>query len=149
MSLDFLPSIVITLIILLGLWRVLSRASNKRQKIILTSVLVTLGLVSTQLINFDLRFRFLLMLGGFSLVCTILTAFLIFVVVHSFDLLFIWNGLIILFLSFLLTLQMLWTVEMGERPSGRLILQSFIVSLNLGEIALALSFWPLNHIMWS
>ncbi len=246
MSLDFLPSIVITVIILLVLWRILSRASNKRQKIILTSVLVTLGLVSTQVINFNLRFKFLLMLGavcflltfwallegflegsqkkkfyrsfniikalillilptfftlavasfyfllpirlltrvpiafGFglvfyllllaqnifsiasirtiplyraastlSLVCTILTAFLIFVVVHSFDLLFIWNGLVILFISFLLTIQMLWTVEMEELPSRQLIIKTFIISLSLGEVALALSFWPLNHIMWS
>jgi hypothetical protein len=246
MSLDFLPIIIITLIILLILWRVLSRASNKRQKIILTSVLVTLGLISTQVINFDLRFRFLLMLGagsfiltfwallegfmegntrqkrlipfniakaiillilptfftlavasfyfllpvrwltripvaiGFglifyllllaqnifsiasirtiplyraastlSLVCTILTAFLIFVVVHSFDLLFVWNGLIIFILGFLLTMQMLWTVEMEEIPSKKLLLQSLIISLCLGEVALSLSFWPLNHIMWS
>ena len=244
MSLDFVPATIATLIILLILWRVLSTASSKRQKIILTSILLTLGLISTQLINFNLRFKFLLMLGagsfaltfwallegfmegvhrkrfpfnlakaiillilptfftlavasfyfllpvrwltripvaiGFgliyyllllaqnifsiasirtiplyraastlSLVCTVLTAFLIFVVIHSFDLLFIWNGLLILILSFLLTLQMLWTVEMGEIPSKKLILQSQIISLSLGEIALSLSFWPLNHIMWS
>lgn len=247
MSFEQVPAIILSLIFLLVLWKILSRASTKRQKIILTSLLVTLGLLSTQLINFNLRFRFLLMLGGFSfvlsfwallegftegaskkklpilsvnfskavvllilptfftlavasfyfllpvrwltripvavgfglifyllllaqnifsvaairtiplyraastlsLVCTILTAFLIFVVVHSFNLLFIWNGIIIMILSFLLVLQMLWTIEMGDRPSKRLILQSFILALSLGEIALALSFWPVNHIMWS
>lgn len=247
MSLENLPRIVAFLIAFLILIKVLSRASNKRQKIILASILVTLGLLSTQLINFNLRFRFLLLLGGvsfvltfwallegftegakkkrlpllsinfskalillilptfftlavasfyfllpvrwltripiavgfglifyllllaqnifsiaairtiplyraastLSLVCTILTAFLLFVVVHSFNLLFIWNGLAIFILSFLLTLQMLWTVEMGERPSKILISQSAILSLCLGEMAIALSFWPINHIMWS
>lgn len=36
---------------------------NKRQKIVITSVLLTIGLLSTQLVNFDLRFRFL---GGLA-----------------------------------------------------------------------------------
>jgi hypothetical protein len=35
---------------------------NKRQKIILVSVLVTIGLLSTQLVDFNLRFRFLAVL---------------------------------------------------------------------------------------
>lgn len=220
---------------------------NKRQKIIITSVLVTLGLLSTQLINFSLRFNFLIMLGaisfvlvfwalfeGFveprakkkrfgpslninkalillilptfftlavasfyfllsvrwltripvaaifgavfyllllaqnifsvasirtiplyraastlSLVCTILTSFLIFIVVHSFNLLFVFNSFIIFILGFLLILQMLWSVEMEERISKQLLLRSFILALCLGEIALAFSFWPINHIMWS
>ena len=84
-----------------------------------------------------------------SLVCTILTAFLVFIVVHSFNLVFIFNSLIVFGLGFLLVLQMLWSVEMEERISKQLLLYSFVLSLCLAEIALALSFWPLNHIMWS
>ncbi len=36
---------------------------NKRQKIILTSILLTVGLLSTQLVDFNLRFRFIAGLG--------------------------------------------------------------------------------------
>lgn len=36
---------------------------NKRQKIIITSILLTLGLLSTQLVDFNLRFRFMAGLG--------------------------------------------------------------------------------------
>src|SRR3989344_4923798 len=38
---------------------------NKRQKIIITAVILTVGLISTQLVNFDLRFKFMV---GLSLV---------------------------------------------------------------------------------
>ncbi len=36
---------------------------TKRQKIVITSALLTIGLLSTQLVNFDLRFKFLAGLG--------------------------------------------------------------------------------------
>lgn len=41
-------------------------ALNKRQKIIIASVVLTSGLLSTQLTNFDLRFRFIAGLGVLS-----------------------------------------------------------------------------------
>lgn len=41
---------------------------TKRQKIILAAILTTVGLLSTQMVNFDLRFRFILGLSAFSLV---------------------------------------------------------------------------------
>lgn len=206
---------------------------NKRQKIIIASVLVTLGLFSTQLTDFNLRFRFLMGLsiltaGGVawalweglnktklaiflilptfftlgvasfyfilpirwltrlpvafcfgllfyllllsqnvfnvaaqrtiplyrvastaSMIFTILTAFFLFSVLHAFNLLFIWNGLLVFFLSMPLVLQNLWTLEMEDKISASLILQAFIISLGLGEVALALSFWPMNHFMWA
>ena len=36
---------------------------NKRQKIIITTGLLTIGLISTQLVDFNLRFKFILALG--------------------------------------------------------------------------------------
>ena len=36
---------------------------NKRQKIIITAVILTIGLLSTQLVDFNLRFRFI---GGLA-----------------------------------------------------------------------------------
>ena len=43
---------------------------NKRQKIVISTTLLTIGLLSTQLVNFDLRFRFL---GGLSILAYILS----------------------------------------------------------------------------
>ena len=39
---------------------------NKRQKIIITSILLTIGLLSTQLVDFNLRFRFIAGLGALA-----------------------------------------------------------------------------------
>ncbi len=207
---------------------------NKRQKIIITSVLVTMGLLfSTQLLDFNLRFRFLIGLSvltasltawalweginktkalillilptfftlgvasfyvilpirwltrlpvavtfGFlfyllllsqnvfnvaaqrtiplyraastaSMVFTILASFLVFSVLHALNLLFIWNGILAVFLSLPLVLQNLWSLEMEDKISVSIFLQALIISLGLGEVALALSFWPMGHIMWA
>src|SRR3989344_1729071 len=43
---------------------------NKRQKIILASILVTFGLLSTQLVDFNLRFKFI---AGLSILAGILS----------------------------------------------------------------------------
>lgn len=43
---------------------------NKRQKIIISSVILTIGLLSTQLVDFNLRFRFL---GGLALLAYLLS----------------------------------------------------------------------------
>ncbi|MBI4038162.1 hypothetical protein HY387_00710 [Candidatus Daviesbacteria bacterium] len=205
---------------------------TKRQKIIVASVLVTLGLLSTQLVDFNLRFRFLVALSLFTYLVslwalwegidklkalvililptlftlavasfyfllpvrwltrlpvavifglafyslllsqnvfnvaairtiplyraastvtflfTLITAFFIFNVIHAFNFLFIWNGLLVALISFLLILQVLWSIEMEERISVDVLLQSLVLSLSLGELAVVFSFWPLGHIMW-
>lgn len=206
---------------------------TKRQKIIITSIIVTLGLLSTQLTDFNMRFRFIVGLGvlayclslwalwigmdklkalillvlptfftlavasfyfllpvrwvtrlpvavlfGLSFyllllaqnvfnvaairtiplyraastaafLFTLITAFFIFNVIHAFNLLFFWNGMLATGISFPLILQLLWSIEMEERVSTAIIMQSVILSLVLGEIALALSFWPMATTMWS
>lgn len=206
---------------------------NKRQKIVVATVVVTFGLLSTQLVDFNLRFRFLAFLAAlvyatslwalweginktkavvliilptlftlglassyfllpvrwltrlpvafvfglsfYSLLLsqnvfnvaairtiplfraastvtflyTIITAFFLFNVVHAFNLLFIWNGLVVSLISFPLILQTIWSVEMEDRISTSLVVQSFILALVVGEFALVFSFWPINNIMWS
>lgn len=216
---------------------------NKRQKIIVVSVLLSLGLISTQLVNFNLRFKFMLGLSvvayllslwslwtglsepGGSLTTlkktkavilmilptlytlavasfyfllpirwltripvalffglsfyllllsqnvfnvaavrtiplyraastaaflfTLITAFFLYNVVHAFNLLFIWNGVIVALISFPLILQVLWSIEMEDRVSPVNLMQSFILSLILGELAIAFSFWPMATPMWS
>lgn len=216
---------------------------NKRQKIIIVSILLSLGLISTQLVNFNLRFKFML---GLSLVAyllslwslwaglneskgslatlnktkavilmvlptlytlavasfyfllpirwltripvalffglsfyllllsqnvfnvaairtiplyraastaaflfTLITAFFLYSVVHAFNLLFIWNGVAVALISFPLILQVLWSIEMEDGVSAVNLMQSLCLSLILGELAMAFSFWPMATPMWS
>lgn len=206
---------------------------TKRQKIILASVLVTFGLLSTQLTDFNLRFRFMAGLGiwagtlslwalreGLNLtkaiillilptfftiavasfyfllpvrwltrlpvatffgltfyllllsqnvfnvaairtiplyraastatfLFTLLSGFFIFNVIYAFKLLFLWNGILVFAVSFPLILQVLWSIEMEDRVGLSVIVQSLILALILGELALAFSFWPMATTIWS
>ena len=205
---------------------------NKRKKIIITSILLTIGLLSTQLVDFNLRFKFIgglavlayilsvwslwegmnrtkavvLMILPFfftvalssfyfllpvrwltrlpvaigfglmfyllllaqnvfnvaslrtiplyraastaSFLFTLLSAFFLFNVVYAFNLLFIWNGVVVLLISFPLILQVLWTIEMNDQISTAILVQSFILSLIIGELALGFSFWPTPTTIW-
>ena len=205
---------------------------NKRQKIIVTTLILSLGLLSTQLVDFSLRFAFigglgvlayilslwslweginltkaiiLMILPAFftvavssfyfllpvrwltrlpvaftfglmfyllllaqnvfnvaairtiplyraastaSFLFTLLSAFFIFNVIYAFNLLFLWNGVVVLVVSFPLVLQVLWTLEMKDKISTAILVQSFIISLILGELALSFSFWPMPTTIW-
>lgn len=205
---------------------------NKRQKIVITTILLTMGLISTQLVDFNLRFRFLAGLAVFtyilscwslweglnitkafmllilptfftvavasfyfllpvrwltrlpvafvfsitfyllllaqnvfnvaslrtiplyraastaSFLFTLLSAFFIYNVVFAFNLLFLWNGVVVFLVSFPLILQMLWSIRMEDKISTDIVVQSFILSLVLGEVALGFSFWPMYPIIW-
>lgn len=206
---------------------------NKRQKIIIAAVLLTIGLLSTQLVDFNLRFRFIAGLGiaayllslwslweGINLtkaiilmilpsfftlavasfyfllpvrwltrapvaalfglsfyllllaqnvfnvaairtiplyraastaafLFTLLSAFFIYNVIFAFNLLFLWNGLAVLLISFPLILQILWSIAIEDRVTVALVVQSFILSLVMGELALSFSFWPMPTTIWS
>lgn len=206
---------------------------NKRQKIIVASITVTMGLLSTQLVDFNLRFRFLvglsvltyllslwalweginltkaavllilptlfsLAVASFyfllpirwltrlpvavifglsfyllllsqnvfnvaslrtiplyraaqtaSFLFSLITAFFLYNVVDAFNLLFVWNGIVVFLLSFLLILQILWSIEMEDRVKTEVVAFSLLLSLILGELALALSFWPISGTLWS
>lgn len=206
---------------------------NKRQKIIITSVILTIGLLSTQLVDFNLRFRFIAGLGiaayilslwalweglnrtkaiilmilptfytlatssfyfllpvrwltrtpvafifgltfyllmlaqnvfnvasirtiplyraasTASFLFTLLSAFFIYNVIYAFNLIFAWNGLVVAAVSFPLILQSLWSQEMRDKITGATLVQSFILSLVIGELALSFSFWPMTNVIWS
>ncbi len=206
---------------------------NKRQKIIISSALLTIGLLSTQLVDFNLRFWFL---GGLAVLAyilslwslweglnitkafmlmilptfftvavasfyfllpirwltripvaflfgltfyllllaqnvfnvaslrtiplyraastasflfTLLSAFFIYHVIFALNLLFLWNGLAVALLTFPLILQILWTIALEDRIGAAILIQSFILSLIIGELALSLSFWPSPTTIWS
>lgn len=206
---------------------------TKRQKITIASIIVTAGLLSTQLVDFNLRFRFLiglsilayflsvwalweginltkatilLILPTFftlavasfyfllpvrwltrlpvaivfglsfytlllsqnvfnvasirtiplyraastaSLLFTVISAFFIYTVISAFHFLFIFNGLIVLVISYPLILQVIWHLKMEDRVGSTELIQSFILSLCLGELALIFSFWPIVSTIWS
>lgn len=206
---------------------------NKRQRIIVSSAILTIGLLSTQLVDFNLRFKFisglavlsgvlsiwslweglnltkaviLLILPVFftvgvasfyfllpvrwltrlpvgvsfglmfyllllaqnvfnvasirtiplyraastaSFLFTLLAAFFIFNVLYAFNLLFFWNGAAVALISFPLILQVIWTINMGNWVSIQDLVQGFILSLVLAELAFSFSFWPMPTTIWS
>ena len=205
---------------------------TKRQKIIISAVLLTIGLLSTQLVDFNLRFKFiaglfvlsyilsvwalweglnltkaliLMVLPSFftvalasfyfllpvrwltrlpvaftfgltfyllllaqnvfnvaslrtiplyraastaSFLFTLLSAFFLFNVIYAFNLWFFWNGLAVFIISFPLILQVIWSLNMEDKVSTAIVVQSFILSLILGELALSFSFWPTPTTIW-
>ena len=205
---------------------------NKRQKIIISAVLLTIGLLSTQLVDFNLRFKFiaglfvatyilsiwalweglnltkavvLMILPTFftvalasfyfllpvrwltrlpiasvfglmfyllllaqnvfnvaslrtiplyraastaSFLFTLLSAFFLFNVIYAFNLLFFWNGVAVFLISYPLILQVLWSIQMEDKVSAAIFVQSFIISIVLGELALDFSFWPIPNTIW-
>lgn len=80
---------------------------------------------------------------GFLL--TLVTAFFLFDTIWSFRLPFYSNGALIAASSFPLFLQGLWSYRLSEqRIERRTIGYSLALALGLGQLALALSFWPVT-----
>lgn len=81
---------------------------------------------------------------------TTFTAFLLFHVLRAFSLGYLWNGLAVFAVSFLLILPILWSVDM-EDINSRLLIYSFGLSTVMAEFAICLSFWPIpsNSFMWA
>lgn len=84
-----------------------------------------------------------------SFLFTLLSAFFIYHVIFAFNLLFLWNGVLVAAVSFPLILQLLWTIRMDDRIEVGIIVQSFVLSLILGELALSFSSWPSPTTIWS
>lgn len=84
-----------------------------------------------------------------SFLFTLLAAFFLYHVIAAFNLMFLWNGLAVMVISFPLILQILWSIEMEDTISINILFQSFILSLILGELALSLSFWPTATTIWA
>ncbi|OGE30641.1 hypothetical protein A2631_03745 [Candidatus Daviesbacteria bacterium RIFCSPHIGHO2_01_FULL_44_29] len=85
-----------------------------------------------------------------AFIFSITTSVLLFHILHAFSLEFYWNGLASLMISFLLSVPMLWSVEM-ENLSLKILMYSLVTSVLIGELAMALSFWPVpsNSLMWA
>lgn len=81
-------------------------------------------------------------------VLTLITSYLLFNVLFSLDMPFIWNGVGAFIISFPLILQIIWSIDM-EGLSGIVLVYSAVLALVLGEVALVLSFWPITNPMAS
>lgn len=75
-----------------------------------------------------------------SFIYTILSLVLLSAIVFAFNLPFYLNGLVMAVLSFILLLQMFWTVEM-EKVNPQIFMYALVMSLVVGESAIAFSFW--------
>lgn len=76
---------------------------------------------------------------------TLLTAFFFFDTILSFRMIYWLNAILVGGVSFLLMLQSLWSVELTEhRLSTRAWLYSGLIGLGMGEMAWAISFWPVT-----
>ncbi len=75
---------------------------------------------------------------------TLFVSFVIFSLLFGLGLDFWLFSIMVTFIGVLLFTQFLWKSELEETPSPHLTVSSFVSGVVLGEIALALSFWPLN-----
>lgn len=79
---------------------------------------------------------------GFLL--TLVTLFFLMDTIASFHMPFYVSSALIFIIVFLLSFQILWSVELAPRPSKHIWVGSLITSLLIAETAAALSFWPIK-----
>jgi hypothetical protein len=75
---------------------------------------------------------------------TLVTAFLFYDTIFSYRLDPWLNILWVALVSFPLVLPALWCINLEERVSPKLLIYTFVLILIQGEIALAISFWPIS-----
>jgi hypothetical protein len=79
---------------------------------------------------------------GFLL--TLMVAFFMWDSIFSFRLASWWNGILIFLTSLPLVLQALWSVNLAERLTKKVWLNSLGLSWGLGSLGLMISFWPVT-----
>lgn len=80
---------------------------------------------------------------------TIITAFLLFDTLFSFHLSSYANAILVLLISFTLSLQLLWSMKLEVKLTKEVASGSVVICLFLGEVAFLLSFWPINTTIFS
>lgn len=83
-----------------------------------------------------------------AFIFTVITSFFLFNDMYALNWPFYWNGVVAFLISLPLVLHILWTIEM-ERISFSLVVYSLLIALQIGECAIALSFWPVAPTIWS
>lgn len=86
---------------------------------------------------------------GVGFILTLLTFFLIFDLILSFKWPIYISSSLVLLSSFPLYLQGYWTVSLEKKVELKLLLYSAVASLVMGEISLAIFFWPVTLVVGS
>jgi len=79
-----------------------------------------------------------------GLLITLIIVFLSANIIYSLRLPFWANFLLLTLISFFLALQSLWTINLDKKLGNELIMFSLIVAVGIGEMSMALSFWPIT-----
>ncbi len=79
-----------------------------------------------------------------GLMITLIVVFLSVTIIFSTRSISLINMIGIAPLVFILSLQSIWSVNLVERITSELILYSAVIALSIGELAFALSFWPIQ-----
>lgn len=77
-------------------------------------------------------------------VMTLVTGFLLYNTILSFRLAFWANGVGVAIISFLLLLPALWSVELLDKITGKIISYSAGLAVVIGMLATAIAFWPVS-----
>lgn len=84
-----------------------------------------------------------------GLLITLAVIFLSANIIYSLRINFAINFILVFVISFCLSLQSLWSINLDKILNRKLLLFSFLVGLSLGELSLALSFWPIQNASFS
>jgi len=84
-----------------------------------------------------------------SFLLTLVTSFFLYDTVLSFRFMFWTNFLLVTLVSFPLVFQGLWSVNLEEKITPKLLFYTLGLSLVQGETVVAFSFWPVNVVIGS
>jgi len=107
----------------------------------LYALLLTANIFSVAAIRTIALFRAAL---AVSFVMTLLTGFLLFDTILSFRLSFWIIGILVSSVAFLMFVPSLWSVKLEKRVSADIWTFSIVLSVLMGWLAVAVSFWPIN-----
>lgn len=79
-----------------------------------------------------------------GLLISLIIIFLLSGIIYSLRMNYFWNSLLIMPGIYFLAFQSLWSIHLEDKPPPALYLYSALVSFIIGQVALALSFWPVN-----
>lgn len=79
---------------------------------------------------------------GFLL--SLVVGFFLWDTIFSFRLAPWWNGLLVLITAWPLVVQALWSVNLEDRLTEKVLRNSFVISWGLGFLSLMISFWPVT-----
>ncbi len=87
--------------------------------------------------------------GAVGFVMTMLTGFLLYDAILSFREAWWWSAPLVIIVSMLLLLPALWSVEVEEKLSLKLVKYTIWLAILQGLMAVAISFWPVSLIVAS